>query len=72
VTIGAPISARAEEPGSRPRGGAAATLTYTNDKSSPLNAYPAFWGPFSVIGEGAEMRGTADIVNLHLVGKGRR
>jgi CHAT domain-containing protein len=30
-----------------------AMLTYMNDKSSPLNAYPAFWGPFSIIGEGA-------------------
>ena len=29
-----------------------AMLTYMNDKSSPLNAYPAFWGPFSIIGEG--------------------
>jgi tetratricopeptide (TPR) repeat protein len=30
-----------------------AMLAYMNDKSSPLNAYPAFWAPFSVIGEGA-------------------
>jgi CHAT domain-containing protein len=30
-----------------------ATLAYMNDKSSPLNAYPAFWGPFSIIGEGS-------------------
>jgi CHAT domain-containing protein len=30
-----------------------AMLTYMNDKSSPLNAYPAFWAPFSIIGEGA-------------------
>jgi tetratricopeptide (TPR) repeat protein len=30
-----------------------AMLTYMNDKSNPLNAYPAFWGPFSIIGEGA-------------------
>jgi CHAT domain-containing protein len=30
-----------------------AMLTYMNDKGSPLNSYPAFWGPFSIIGEGA-------------------
>jgi len=30
-----------------------AMLTYMNDRSSPPNAYPAFWGPFSIIGEGA-------------------
>ena len=30
-----------------------ATLAYMNDRSSPLNACPAFWGPFSIIGEGA-------------------
>ena len=30
-----------------------ATLTYMNDTGSPLNAYPAFWGPFSIIGEAA-------------------
>jgi CHAT domain-containing protein len=29
-----------------------AMLAYMNDRSNPLNAYPAFWGPFSVIGEG--------------------
>jgi hypothetical protein len=28
-------------------------LAYMNDKGSPLNAYPAFWGSFSIIGEGA-------------------
>jgi CHAT domain-containing protein len=30
-----------------------AMLDYMNDKGSPLNGYPAFWGPFSIIGEGA-------------------
>ena len=28
-------------------------LTYLNDPSSPRNAYPAFWAPFALIGEGA-------------------
>jgi CHAT domain-containing protein len=31
----------------------AAMLAYMNDKGSLLNAYPAFWGPFSIVGEGA-------------------
>jgi CHAT domain-containing protein len=30
-----------------------AMLAYMDDTTSPLNAYPAFWAPFSVIGEGA-------------------
>jgi CHAT domain-containing protein len=29
-----------------------AMLAYMNDTSSPWNAYPDFWGPFSIIGEG--------------------
>ena len=27
-------------------------LAYMNDKGSPVSAYPGYWGPFSVIGEG--------------------
>jgi CHAT domain-containing protein/Tfp pilus assembly protein PilF len=30
-----------------------AMLGYLNDRTSPQNAYPAFWGPFALIGEGA-------------------
>jgi CHAT domain-containing protein/Tfp pilus assembly protein PilF len=30
-----------------------AMLGYLNDPSSPRNAYPALWGPFALIGEGA-------------------
>jgi len=30
-----------------------AMLGYLNDASSPRNAYPAVWGPFALIGEGA-------------------
>jgi CHAT domain-containing protein len=30
-----------------------AMLAYLGDPSSPRNAYPAFWGPFALIGEGA-------------------
>ena len=28
-------------------------IAYMNDKSGPLAAYPAYWAPFSVVGEGA-------------------
>jgi CHAT domain-containing protein len=30
-----------------------AMLTYLNDASNPRNAYPAFWAPFELVGEGA-------------------
>ncbi len=32
---------------------AASDVADLNDASSPKNAYPAFWGPFALIGEGA-------------------
>jgi hypothetical protein len=33
-----------------------AMLAYLDDASSPRNAYPAFWAPFALIGEGAAHR----------------
>jgi CHAT domain-containing protein len=31
-----------------------AMLAYLGDPSSPTNAHPAYWGPFSLVGEGAK------------------
>jgi hypothetical protein len=48
----AALSAKINEPG---RAGKYAEA-HLNDASSPRNAYPAFWGPFALIGEGAARR----------------
>src|SRR5439155_5780267 len=29
-----------------------AMINYMNDANTPWNAYPAFWGPFAIVGEG--------------------
>jgi hypothetical protein len=28
-------------------------LAYLNDATDPMNAYPAYWAPFEIVGEGA-------------------
>jgi tetratricopeptide (TPR) repeat protein/CHAT domain-containing protein len=33
-----------------------AMLDYMNDTTDPVSAYPAFWGPFAVVGEGGHAR----------------
>ena len=33
-----------------------AMLAYLNDTSNPWNAHPALWGPFALVGEGANSR----------------
>lgn len=44
----------AQEPGmTRSEALRRAMIDYMNDTSNPVNAYPAFWAPFSVVGEGA-------------------
>lgn len=37
-----------------------AMLAYLDDTANPDNAYPAFWGPFSIIGEGAARNETPE------------
>jgi hypothetical protein len=29
-------------------------LAYLDDRSNPWNAYPDYWAPFSVVGEGGK------------------
>jgi hypothetical protein len=48
-------------------------LAYMSDASNPRNAYPAFWAPFEVVGEGAASPGKPlNVRKWHIVPFGRQ